>query len=82
MTESRTGRGFQLVEFNDYIAKPCSLQQSSIAIHEPPGSSAVWLGQGENRMHLDQTQVEELVRRLQRWLETGRIHLREEADDD
>lgn len=75
MTESRTGRGFELVEFNDYYGKPCSLQQSSLALFEPPGSSAVWLGQGENRMHLDQTQVEELVKRLQHWLETGKIHL-------
>lgn len=81
MIESRTGRGFELIEFNDYYDKPCSLQQSSLALYELPGCSAVWLGQGENRMHLDQQRVEELVKRLQRWLETGKIHLESEESD-
>ena len=35
---------FPLVEFRDYYDKPCSLQASSLAICQRPGTSAVWLG--------------------------------------
>lgn len=44
MKHSRTSRGFELVEFTDHYGKRCSLQQSSLAIYQKPGSSAVWLG--------------------------------------
>lgn len=40
----RTNRGFELIEFHDYYGAKCSLQQSSLAIYEKPGASAIWLG--------------------------------------
>lgn len=39
-----TGRGFDVAEFKDYNDITCSLQASSLAIYEDPGTSAVWLG--------------------------------------
>ena len=44
MKVGKTGRGFQIVEFNDIYGAPCSLQQSSLAQYQQPGSSAVWFG--------------------------------------
>ena len=41
---ARTARGFELLEFQDRYGTPCSLQASSLAEHEKPGTSAVWLG--------------------------------------
>lgn len=40
----RTDRGFEFVNFTDHYEKACSLQASSLAILEKPGTSAVWLG--------------------------------------
>lgn len=40
----RTSRGFELVTFKDQYDVPCSLQASSLAIYEQPGTSAIWLG--------------------------------------
>jgi len=42
--QKRTGRGFPMVEFKDYYDAPCSLQASSLAIYQQPGTSAIWLG--------------------------------------
>lgn len=42
--QKKSGRGFPLVEFKDYYDNPCSLQASSLAIYQQPGTSAVWLG--------------------------------------
>ena len=66
-----TARGFELIEFLDCYDKPCSLQQSSLAIYATPGISAIWLGQGDDRMHLKENQVEALITHLQRWLDDG-----------
>jgi hypothetical protein len=33
-----------LIEFKDHYRTPCSLQASSLAIYEQPGTSAIWLG--------------------------------------
>lgn len=82
MIELKTDRGFQLVKWNDIYDKACTLQQSSIAIYEQPGTGAVWLGTGEDRMHLDEKQVKELVQRLQNWLDTGNIHLSKEKQKE
>lgn len=41
---ARTARGFELLEFKDRYGTPCSLQASSLAEYEKPGTSAVWLG--------------------------------------
>lgn len=67
----RTQRGFEIVEFEDMYNQRCSLQQSSIALYDQPGSGAIWLGRDGERMHLKDTQVKELVEMLQRWLDTG-----------
>jgi hypothetical protein len=37
-------RGFPIVRFSDRYGVPCSLQMSSLAEYEKPGTSAVWLG--------------------------------------
>lgn len=42
--QKKSMRGFPFVEFNDYYDTPCSLQASSLAIYQQPGTSAVWLG--------------------------------------
>ena len=42
--QRRSGRGFPLVEFKDYYGAPCSIQASSLAIYQQPGTSAIWLG--------------------------------------
>lgn len=42
--ETTTHRGFRLVEFQDCYGTACSLQASSLADYEKPGTSAVWLG--------------------------------------
>jgi len=80
-----TQRGFQIILFRDRYGTQCSLQQSSIADYEPPGSSAIWLGvdrqtnrrdgifdeSNTTRMHLDLKQVEALVAVLEQWVQTG-----------
>lgn len=40
----RTKIGFEVVNFQDYYGIKCSLQASSLAVYEKPGTSAVWLG--------------------------------------
>lgn len=82
MQVKHTSRGFELIEFKDVNDCECSLQQSSLAIYEDPGTSAVWLGCEKNtephlgscsspRMHLNREQVAALVQRLNNWLSTG-----------
>jgi hypothetical protein len=66
-----TGRNFEIIRFRDRYDVECSLQQSSLAEFEPPGSSAVWLGVEDNRMHLDLEQVKSLMKVLSRWVESG-----------
>ena len=67
----KTLRGFEVIEFADANGQACSLQQSSLAEYEQPGASAVWLGVGEHRMHLQIGQVEALVEQLRLWLDNG-----------
>ena len=69
----RTGRGFQYIEFQDRNGNTCDIQQSSVADYEPPGSSALWLGIGENRMHISLDQMRLLIPVLQRWVDTGKL---------
>ncbi len=68
-----TGRGFEIVRFSDRNASDyvLSLQQSSAAIYEIPGTGAIWLGPSEDRMHLDLPMVRELHRLLGNWIESG-----------
>lgn len=66
-----TERGFELVEFEDYYGQHCSLQQSSLALYEQPGASAIWFGVGSARMHLSLEQVKALLPLLNNWVEGG-----------
>jgi len=74
-----TDRGFQVIEFQDHNEMKCSLQQSSLALYDQPGVSAVWLGCSDDpsprlsRMHLTDKQVKALVRVLRKWLRTGKF---------
>jgi hypothetical protein len=77
---AHTGRGFEIIEFQDRYGKFSSLQQSSLAEQHTPGTSAVWLGldavnDKPARMHLDRKQVKDLILRLGRWLDTGSFEL-------
>ena len=64
-----TPRGFQIIRFTDANQKQCSLQQSS-AIDDTtrgmsqPGIAFVWLGVGDERMHLSRDHVVDLVAQL------------------
>ncbi len=68
-----TRRGFQYVEFLDRDNESCSLQQSSLADFDPSGTSAVWLGAEECRMHLDLDRVKKLIQHLQKWVDDGML---------
>ena len=80
MDVQTTDRGFQRIEFQDHNHRECSLQQSSLALFEPPGSSALWLGVGEERMHLEIEMVEVLVKHLMVWLDTGSLRITDEQE--
>lgn len=67
----KTAREFEIVTFQDYDRNNCSLQASSLAIYQQPGTSAVWLGIAGNRMHLSHKQVQALLNHLAQWLEHG-----------
>lgn len=101
MKHSYTNRGFEIVTFEDYYDKSCSIQQSSLATEdciwlglddaEPKIMASVALKYGihtaettgwvdypipdevllSTRMHLNREQVQELVKKLNNWLETG-----------
>ncbi len=71
MEVDHTARGFELIEFTDRNGQDCSLQQSSAADFQDPGTSAVWFGVGETRMHLSLEQVKELIPFLQAWVDNG-----------
>ena len=73
MKKSLTERGFQRIDWLDLYRQPCSLQQSSLALYSEPGAGAVWLGQGENRMHLSVSEVDSLIAYLQNWMQTGKL---------
>jgi hypothetical protein len=82
---TETQRHFELISFKDRYDTPCSLQQSSLAEYNPPGSSAIWLGidrqetlhdgmfdaANRTRMHLDLAQVKALVAVLEQWIASG-----------
>lgn len=40
----KTTRGFSIIKFKDYYDVPCSIQASSLAIYQQPGTSALWIG--------------------------------------
>jgi len=80
-THTITSRGFELIRFKDRDGRWCSLQQSSIADFEPPGSSAIWLGfEEENRMHMSRLDVIRLNDYLSRWILTGSFYKNKRTD--
>jgi len=76
MNISYTERGFALVRFHGANDQECSLQESSSA--DVP---RVWLGLGNDRMHLTQEQVGELLPLLQHFVEHGELPTEEEATE-
>lgn len=75
MQIEHTERGFQIIRFTDLYNNHCSLQQSSLAVYEQPGSGAIWLGLSGDRMHISFEQAQELSKYLQVWIETGRFDM-------
>ncbi len=64
----KTERGFAIVPFIDTYGESCSLQKSSSAMEDK-----IWLGVDENRMHLNQEQVEMLLPHLQNFVKNGEL---------
>lgn len=60
------GRGFHGYRFRDCYGGDCSIQDSSNA-----GEPRIWLGQGDNRMLLNQEMVKQLLPLLQHFADTG-----------
>ncbi len=82
MRLEKTDQGFSYGSFKDACGTPCSLQQSSAIDNTEegfeeglanPGSSFLWLGKLNGRMHLNRVQVQELVDVMTAWLVTGRL---------
>jgi hypothetical protein len=72
----KTERGFQIIEFMDENAQSCTIQQSSLALYEKPGTSALWIGAHPNRMHLTDKQLKKIMPHLQAWLDTGSLKVK------
>jgi len=75
-TLSRNGRGFQRVELDGPIGIDLHLQQSSVVgdYHDAinrPGTSAVWIGVGCQRLHLNREQAMFVLRHLRSWVAFG-----------
>jgi len=76
MNNRKTERGFDISEFTDRYGQKCSLQKSSLAFED-----CVWLGvsvdmKGEkvnNRMHLTQDMVKDLLPVLEVFANTGEL---------
>lgn len=66
--KSLTEKGCKLMQFKDLYGKECSIQESSLATEY-----AIWVGVTEERMHLTQEQVKELLPILQKFADTGEI---------
>ena len=68
MKIEKTEYGCQFID----LGKGGILQQSRFGgIDDRPGSSHVWLGKKDHRMHLSISRVRELVKHLTNWLEKG-----------
>jgi hypothetical protein len=65
-TFGKTLRGFSLIEFEDHNAQACTIQKSSIATKD-----LVWMGIGENRMHISQSDARKIAKILLHFAETG-----------
>lgn len=77
MKVEKTERGFEVIEFKDIYGNECSLQQSSIALCEKPGTGAIWFGTDKDRMHIDLKLLKKLLLHLQSWKKNGSFYKRE-----
>ena len=82
MEMKRTERGFSHAEFEDRYGQQCSIQKSSLAFED-----CIWLGVDKrladksgdplvdvnDRMHLTQDMVRELLPLLEHFVETGKL---------
>ena len=69
-----TDQGAQRLEFADFSAVPCIIQQSITPLENTPfGGAFLWLGTRQDPMRLDRQRVAELVNVLQTWLDTGKL---------
>ena len=71
-----TERGFEIIDCQGDYKASLEIQQSSVGRDDgPPGSSALWFRANDEGLHvsvhLDRSAVEEMVKRLQCWLNTG-----------
>ena len=62
------GRGFYGYDFVDIYGQKCSIQESSLA-----DEYAIWFGEHENRMHLNQEAVKKLLPLLVHFCEKGKL---------
>jgi hypothetical protein len=77
-----SARGFELLVHPEYVNPTNELrlvsQSSAIGDCEGdmqhPGSSFLWIG---DHHHLDRSEVRELAQRLNHWLETGSLEIKE-----
>lgn len=87
MRLSKTERGFEIIKWPAYIEKNGihRLVQQSSAIGDGddavnrPGSSFLWVGEHH---HLDREEVQELIRHLQAWVNTGSLKVAEKRIDN
>ena len=79
MEIKKTERGFEIIRFRDFYGAECSLQQSSLALYDQPGSSAVWLGYGDHRIHINLELMKALLLHLENWVENGSFYKREDG---
>lgn len=68
VTREKTNNGFDVIRFKDLYNVSCSLQKSSLAARD-----AVWLGAGDERMHLDREMAADLIELLQKFVDDGEI---------
>lgn len=77
MKLKKTYRGLKRGEFKDYLyGNACSIQESSLVKPRCPGRRVIWrrviwLGQDGFRMLLDRGLAKQLIRHLQKFVETG-----------
>ncbi|WP_153304408.1 hypothetical protein [Desulfosudis oleivorans] len=67
--------GSEVIFVTDRHGNKCTLLQSKVGDYEPPKSSAIWLGAGENLMYISHEQLKALMPHLQQWIKTGSFHL-------
>jgi len=70
-------RGFSLLSFEDTHGRKCHVKQSSASGEKPAGHSFLWLGVGDEAMHISRDQVIGLIGRLQSWVDTGEFGAQE-----